>query len=681
MLTRRATLATGLFSWSACAGAQSPPPHCPGRPGDVAGLILEGTGAPAGRVTVFGHAFRQGDVRSGLGARLADGRALPLQMDVKVRHADGSVRLAVLAIASPALADGVRAAVVLHATEDAGTPLDPTALLAGRRAVMEVGNWRADLLAGFREALRTSPWQSGPLALQARVAMAVPPAAVGGAASMRLVADVALRADGTLWVDTWMRNDVAMRPNGGEAAYSARLLLDGRQAAQTNIARHHQYTGWGRMLGSTREAAASAPPFVRHDAGYLADAAAVARYGVGTGVDEAVLARLGAAVAAPGWAQLLGSREITRDMHQTGARADIGPATMAQAVWLITGDRRAALFAQGQAEAAGSIPWHFWDAAAGTWIDTRRWPRIWSDPRGGPPPGGLMQPIATDTGWNVDSAHQPDLSYVPYLLTGRRAFLDNLQAQASWSVISQWPSAGARGQSTAPGPGEGVNVVRGNQVRGGAWSLRQLENGAWATPDNDPNLPWLRMAASGNWSWIASQIPTWTRQQGGSHGWIPGEYGVPGALPPWQQDYFASTAAIATRRGDPQARAVLTWMANFLVGRFKNGERGFAPHDGAAYLIATSARMPPRSWAELGAATRAANLSNGTGWDKSQGDYGQLALQSLAAISDALDMPEARRIRTALIRDGAPFTQPQAFRRDPVLNIVPSGEAGGPCAS
>ena len=674
MLSRRLALAAPAL-WAGASQAACAAPA----------VVLEGP-ASAGAVVVFGQAFLPGAVPAGMGIA-AQGGAIPAQLDVQTRHDDGSARWAVLALACPALAAGARLAVTLTpapppapAPAPAAAARDVTSLLAGRAAVLQVGGWRLDLLAGMTAALRVSPWQSGPLAWQARVTQPVPAQALGGIASLRAVADVALRADGSLWVDAWLRNDIAMRPNGGEAGYAMSLSLDGREALAARIERQHQYTGWGRLLGSARGGAVPVAAHVRHDAGYLADAAAVARYGTAVGIEEGLLQGLATAMATPGWAAPLGPRGLTRDMRQTGGRSDIGPATMPQAAWLISGDRRAAAFAIGQAEAAGAIPWHFWDAGTAGWLDTRAWPRLWTDGRGGPAPGGLAQPIAADTGWVTDCAHQPDAGFVPFLLTGRRSLLDNLQAQAAWCVLSQWPAAASRGVAgtgagvaggVAGGVAEGVNVVRGNQVRGAAWSMRQLGNAAWMTPPGDPSAGWLRGVAAANWAWLAAQLPGWTQSQGEAHGRIPGEYGTPGVIPPWQQDQFASTAALAAQRGSPQARAVLGWMANFLVGRF--AAAGFAPHDGCAYLIATG---EARSWAALGAATRAAGLSNGDGWSKSQGDYAQLALQSLASIQDTLGGPAVARARQWLAQAGAPFTTPRDYRRDPIYNIVPrSGPA------
>lgn len=137
---------------------------------------------------------------------------------------------------------------------------------------------------------------------------------------------------------------------------------------------------------------------------------------------------------------------------------------------------------------------------------------------------------------------------------------------------------------------------------------------------------------------------------------------------------MASTAAAAARKGNADARAVLAWQSNFLVGRFLSEDRGFNPRDGAAYLIATStrARAPLRSWAEIGAQTRAQGWSNENGWSKTNGNYAQLALSSLAAIIDVLKLDSARRAYAWLLAANPPFTRPSDFARDPLSNITPA---------
>lgn len=690
------TLAVAQQPGAGSAPVLRPRAPCRRSPEDIVGLVIEGSGAPAGTVAVFGHAFRQGDLPRGIAltATQSDGKTLPVQADITTRHADGSVRMAIVSLAVPALRDGEQLPVMLARGSAASQApaFDVVAASAGRVASVEIvplgggSAWRVDLLTRMLDTViqpaSRAIWQSGPLAAQARVELAVPPEAVGGARSARLVADIALRADGTLWSDVWVRNDIAMRPGGGTAQYTLRLAQDGQDFVLAEQVSQFQYTGFGRLTGTRRQGAMHRVPDVKHDIGYLADAGAIARYDQSVGIDPRLLARMTRTMAEPAWNQPFGNRGIAQNMGASGGRADIGVTTAWQAAWLISGDRRTGALVIDQAEATGSIPWHFWDPGGGSdgqggWMDTARWPRFWTDPRGGRPPFTLLQPIAPNTGWQVIQSHQPDLSFVPYLLTGRRSLLDGVQSQGVMGILTQWPAV--RADPDAPAGARDTNVVHRNQVRGAAWSLRQLDNAAWISPDTDANTAFLRAAAAANWNWVRRQTAAWTAQQGEAHGWIPGAYEPLTVLPPWQQDFFASSAAAAARHGNEDARFVLRWMSNFLVGRFLAEDRGFNTRDGAAYLLVIAPRgstVPDalfRTWAEIAEATRAADLSNATGWRHSNGYYGQTALQSLSAIIDVLDDPRARRARDWLVAAAPPFTSADAFAQDPTFNIIPRG--------
>lgn len=662
----------------------APPPPCAAGSGEVVGLVLTGSGAPAGSIVVFGQAFRPGDVPrdAGLAARRSNGAPLPLQMDVATRHPDGSVRFAVLALAAPALRRGETEGILLsRAAPAAGTTAAGWDGLGALVLEVSAGGapWRADLPAMARAAAARGvrPWQSGPLAQQIRIEAPVPAAAAGGVASLRLVADLALLGDGSVRVDLWLRNDIAMRPNGGTATYAARLEHDGQVVLRFDGIRQHQYTALGRSVHRLRGAAAPAPPLVHADVAYLADTGAVARYDVANGVDEGLLARLAAGMADPAWQQPFGNRGLTRYMPTTGGRLDIGPATGWQAAWLISGDPRAAACTIGQAEAAGGIPWHFHDpaggaAGAGGWIDTRRWPGFWSDPRGGNPPRTLAQPIPIDTGWQADHAHMPALGFVPFLLTGRRAFLDELQAAASFAVVGTYPA----GRNPEPRLGD-VIIVNGPQVRAGAWALRELDSAGWISPDDDPNTPFLRQAAAANWTWLRDQLPRWSTLQGDAHGRIPGTNADPTAIAPWQQDYFASVAAAATARGNADARAVFAWMGNFLARRFLSEASGFAAADGMGYRLAIAPEgqgQPPfLRWSEIGAETRRRGWPLPGGWARADTHYAQLAIASLAGLVDLLGDPVSRQALGVVLAARPNGTAASDFRQTPTHAVVTRG--------
>jgi hypothetical protein len=364
-------------------------------------------------------------------------------------------------------------------------------------------------------------------------------------------------------------------------------------------------------------------------------------------------------------------------MPTTGGRFDIGPATGWQAAWLVSGDPRAAAYATGQAEAAGGIPWHFWDPGGGAdgqggWLDTRRWPGLWTDPRGGAPPRSLAQPIPTDTGWSPDDAHQPDVAFVPYLLTGRRAFLDEVLAQGARAVVATYPA----NRRPASGGPDAVIVDRG-QVRGSAWGMRQLDNAAWICPKDDPNAAYLRESAAANWSWLRGQMAGWTEQQGEAHGWLPRDSSNPMHLPPWQQDFFALVAAAAVGRGGTDAGHVLQWMTNFLAGRFLAGDRGFAPPDGIAYRVAAGPEAPSaapyRSWTLIGEEMRRRDWSTPGGWAGANPEYAQLAIASLAAIVDRIGDARAQRALGHVLAAAPRGTSANDYRRTPTLSIVTRG--------
>ncbi|MEO3471568.1 hypothetical protein AAFN86_06840 [Roseomonas sp. CAU 1739] len=660
------------------------PVPCADRPGDITGFLLEGFGTPDRAVVTIGQAFRQGDLprEARLAARSADGQAMAVQADVSVRHPDGSARFATVSLVIPAAPRGRRLGVVLSraTAEPVMPPLDYAAALSGHEAVLTISPvgggtpWRASLFAMAQSSPSAErPWRQGPIAVQRRVTAQVPAGAVGGATSMRLVADIAVQVDGSIWLDIWFRNDIAMREGGGTATYNVLLTLDGRQVLRTGDLRHFQYQGWGRLIGAAPYAQMW-PPLLRPDTAYLAETGAIAHYDLSTGVDETLLAGMAREMADPTWAAPLGRRGVTAYMETAGARGDIGATTLWQAAWLTTGDPRAAAYCLGQAETAGSVPWHMWDPRGG-WMDERRWPDFWFDQRNGPPPKSLLQVVDDHSvsGWYAEPSHQPDLAFVPYLLSGRRAFLDELEAQAAWNVLTVWPLP----RREAAGAAQGVNMLYGRQVRSYAWAMRQINEAAWISPDDSPQQAYFRDVASRNWRWARSRTTAWGAMQGEAQGWLPPFSFGPGTIAPWQQDYLATSVAAAARQGNEDARALLAWMAQYLVGRFQAESKGFARNDGAAFTMTVSepVELPRafyRTWAEIGAAMRSRGESNGTGWQKSAGEYGRLALQSLALLQDVLGHPGARAVYQSLLSSNPPpRTGPADHAEVPTNNITP----------
>jgi hypothetical protein len=525
-----------------------------------------------------------------------------------------------------------------------------------------------DVLAELAKALdagTASFWQQGELSSQARVEVML-------AGSQRLVFDVTAFKGGGFAVDAQFNNDRAMEAVGGPVSYNLAVRMDGHQVMNESVTQA-QYQNVQRSFASNNRDggqglgdASQGWLNIRQDIDHLQATGAVANYDLTMQVDPGVLAGYGSAIAGASWGDVLSNNGVTQYMPMTGGRADIGPTTQSNAAWLISQDVRAAEFALGQAQAAGAVPWNMWNAQAGTWLNDNAYPDLWLDGRGGTGrPGdstswGLTQQVPGSTGWTPDTAHQPDLSYVSYVLTGQRWILDNLQAQAAWNVLITWPGYGKRGETNDI-------VVQGEQVRSEAWALRQLQEAAWISPDGSLGKAYFQQAANNNWAFLVSKIPEWTAQQGEGHGWVPGLSYEGGIISPWQQDYFASTTIAAARQGNADALTFLKWQENFLVGRFLHEADGFNPRDGAAYQIIAEGFT---TWRAMGEQTVATGRSNGTGWANSQGDYGQLALATLAAIHDLTGSAQAKLAFDKLLALNPPFTDPASMGRATALALT-----------
>ena len=662
------------LGWTASAACAAPLPRLEPRP--LVGLVLQnerGAAIPA-RMLTFGQAFLPGQLPAGSGlTAIAAGRQTPVQLDVKAAYADGSARLGALTLTAPPLAAHRSVALMLmQAPPPADPALDLSAALGRYDLTIELTlrsggqatPYHLDARALLARALATgsaASWLRGPQASEFRVDVPV-------AGSMHLSLDIRGYADGTSRTDVQFRNDLAMQREGGTIAYDATIRLGGRTVYVRPGIHQFQYQSWHRLVWST-----DAPPInVRHDVAALERTGLVAGYDLEGGVARAVLAGEAAVMAQPDWGAPLAANGLTRYMPTTGGRGEIGPTTLGNAVWLVTQSAQAADFALGQADAAGAVPWQFWDPARGAWLNTDAYPDIWIDGRGGTgSTTGLTQQVDAATGWTADTSHEPDLAYVAYLMTGSRRYLDLLNAQAAFSILSTWPDPQMRHG------GEG-NVIRGNQLRAAAWSLRQIDEAAWINPAGSTEQAYFARIADTNWRWLAAQLPSWSEREGQTSGYVlDSEYGTRGQIPPWQQDYFVGTAVQAAALGNQDALAYLRWAENFIAGRFLNAAAGFDPHDGVSYLLGNVLDDTTcRSWALLQQATAAAGQDNGSGWAHSDGDYAELALASLAGMITVTGSPRAIAAYRYLLGAGAPHSDAATRRSDLQYDIVPRSGIG-----
>lgn len=523
----------------------------------------------AGPVT-FGQVFQPGDWPKGkpLAARY-QGARLPLQWDIKATHPDGSVRHAILTVTAPEVAAGQAADVLLTKNGTAPQAAAPTlAEIAARLAVtIEVtfGNSGRTVVVDAAQVLHESPvktWLAGPLLREVSVTRSV-------SKGLRLIFNIRGYKNGALQTDIVFATDHAFTTGTDNLVYDVTIRNNGQRVFERNALDHHHKATWHHTVPSGPLPKLS----VVRDMDYLLKTGTVPLYDFSMGTSEAVLNETADALARADNGPM-GMATVTPYMPGTGGRPDIGPLPTWAARYLASQDPRAEKLLFANADAAGSIPWHFVDEKTGEIARIDDYPKLWLDYRD---KSGLLRAQFTTKGtdWNPDVAHLPSMTYLPYLLTGSQYYLNEMQAAANYVMASMNP--GYRGYQKG--------LVDRHQLRGQAWALREVSNAAFILPDDHPLKGYFRERLANNLShYIDNYLPNdpATDEISGAVHYPSGERGK---ISPWQDDYFTMILGWIAQRGNPQAQQLLAWKSNFTAGRFLAEGYGFPPIAGTSYRL------------------------------------------------------------------------------------------------
>lgn len=578
---------------------------------DLTRVTLRATsgGLCAGDIVTFGQVFKPGDVPAG--ARLIakmNSTQIPLQTDVKATHADGSVRHAMLTLAIPGDINASKLDVTIARGAAPLSKVDPAKVAAevlndGYDLKVEVTTadrrtYVADAAAALRQAITRglNVWLNGPFVTEFRVSAPI-------TADLLAQFDIRVFSNGDVRTDVIVNNDWVKSAGGGltqpsNVSYDVAVKSGGFPVVLHNNLVHHKNANWHAQVWSGR---ANAPAVqVTRDLAYLQATGAVLPFDQSIKIDDAALQSR--------WEQLrsadtgpMGSALVTTYMPTTGGRDDIGILPTWQVLYLLSQDARAEAIMLANADASGSAPWHLRDAATSLPITIDAHPGIsllWVNGKGA---DRFVNVYSTDgTGWTPDNAHQPTLSYLPYLLTGDRYYLDQLQAEANYVLL----------QTNADYRQGADGLIEEYQVRGQAWGLRTLGYAAFLTPDADPLKAYFVGKVENNLRhYVDEYINKRTyRAAGQLEGYIfriPDRY--PGTLQVWNDDFFTISLNQLVRMGFSTAKGLLSFKVNFTAGRFISEELGFNPYRGADYLIMfydPSSKRLFDNWKEAGDATQ-----------------------------------------------------------------------------
>ncbi|MEX0758007.1 MAG: hypothetical protein WD100_00380, partial [Tistlia sp.] len=421
-------------------------------------------------------------------------------------------------------------------------------------------------------------WLSGPEATEVRFS-----AAINDSLEARF--DVRVNADGSVRSSVTVANEWGYKEGVTAQTYDARILVNGSEAFEVDDLNHYEWSTWREVVTTEADGSvnlgAVEPVRVLRDMAYMIETGALPRVDTSIGIEASVLATFGKLLDTKDFGPL-GAGSIYQYMPGTGDRPDIGMLTEWAMAYLQSQDPRAEALMMANAEMAGSVPWHFRDAGTGEYVSVDDHPKLWLDSRGGSSNYGDDAPPVllkgSGGGFTIDSSHQPDLSFLAYLLSGDAYHLENLQAQAATNLARIAPDYRDFGEEI---------IGASNQARGQAWSMRTLSNAAWISPEDSELKEYFEDRLQSHLDGLVKHYITdgAMKDTGEVEGWLETTYGIRGAIGPWQNNYFATVMDMIAGRGEEAAGQILQWQANFIAGLWLNGDQGYDPLYAAPYSL------------------------------------------------------------------------------------------------
>ncbi len=550
----------------------------------ITDIQLQNTGAAQTDVPfTFGQVVAEGAMRpsDGLVAKLADGSTVGLQADVKATHADGSVRHVVISGVLPALAAGQSQTLELFKTERVDTNTATPQLLLDKglssKITITVDNvkYSATLTEAMADPARLT-WLAGKVANE-WIASA-PLKDSTGVHHPALTARFAVRwyqgLEKQARVDAIVENTKTF-VSGRNVTYDVDVNLGGRSVYAKTGLTHYQHSRWHKSAwwNPITEPALN----IRHNTAYLIATKAVPNYDQSIIPSEKVLTKFGNQLNETN----VGPMTIgpaNKSMHTSGGRGDIGPLPSWTVMHLLSMDKRAWDVMMAGADGSGTWSIHYRDENTGQPIRTDNEINKSISLHGnmakqGPLPVPRCAADSTCATPNAsDTAHQPSLVYMPYVLTGDYYYLEELQFWAARNPLA-----------TAPGNHDGKGLIRWQQVRGQAWSLRTLGHTAYITPDTHPLKDYFTKQLDHNLAFYHQTYVVGNPNQLGVYdGSGAGASQVDGSAP-WQDDYLTWSFGYLAELGFTKATPILQWKAKYAVGRMT--APGFCWISGADYYL------------------------------------------------------------------------------------------------
>jgi hypothetical protein len=578
--------------------------------GAITDVRFQNTGAAQANVPVtFGQVFAAGDMKKAdiLVGKL-DGATVPLQVDVKATHADGSVRHAIISAIVPKLAAGATGTMTLNTggAVPAGSAAPADLVAAGFSASTSATIAGVKYSASADQLLKAgvkATWLAGAVANEWQVSAPLTTAA--GAAHPHLQARFAIRyytAVKKARVDVTIENAWAYEPGPQNFTYDADVTVGGKSVYTKAGLTHYHHARWRKVFWYGDAPAVN----VQSNVPYLISSRAVPNYDQSIKVADAPLAAIANTFTGPR-TEPMGVGMAVAYMPTTGGRDDIGLLPMWSVAYLLSMDQRALTATMGTGDLAGSWSTHYRDRNTDRPISLLDYPAMSlgraSDTYNEATKkfDAFPECTACETPYQVDTSHQASFAYLPYLLTGDHYYLEELQFWAMWNVFGETPAY----RQWAKG------LVQSGQARAQAWSMRTLAEAAYITPDADALKKQFATILDTNLTWYND---TYVNNAATSNnlGVLVNGYALSyqngTGVAPWQDDFFTAAIGHAVDLGFTKAAPLLAWKAKSPVLRMT--DPGTCWIDGAVYALIVKPSAAGAVYSTFGEAFKASHAAD-----------------------------------------------------------------------
>ena len=550
----------------------------------------------------FGRAFRYGEF-SYPQARV-DGTPLTTQCDVKTRHADGSVKFAVVSVVLPTLGTTERVLTFQeHASPPTATALSKAAMLSDFDfdATIDVRVTGASLagapvsarsmltaledatLATETDAGGTGPryWTRGPVCTTVLLHDHATKAYDFGKNATKAMRPVFI-------VQFWpginrfhVRHSLEIsdvtklkEETGLQVIFSTGQASPVERLNQSNV---NLFMGsfasrayWGGAVIPRAN--------VNHGLAYLSETQVIPNFNPAVTINAASLTSYeGRLATSPRGLGAVGDWQ--KSMSATGGRPDLGLFPKWDMLALCAGTAATHEYAEMHAEFAGWWNMHYREGSATKTVvpTVNGQGRVLSKMAGGRPTYSWFNvtPVPSDAftrdgaqtsrdGWGADDAHTPGLYFAQYITTGSYFWHEKLLQLGAFSFFYVNPGTGYN--SVANGRNSTDMVLNGVQTRSYGWQMRNRARAWWASIDNSPEK-----------TLFAQAMDDGLAQRAGLHN-IPGVLEGNPIRAAWDSNHATWWASI---RGGMVSTPRPNAMGWFDCGVYDSGSDGFAiPSDG-----------------------------------------------------------------------------------------------------